>query len=201
MSEPDQINSAIKNRTQNITTEIGNDEVGLIVREVSGELKINIQSRVVARELFRNFKGINSSSLAKPCTFFEYDMGRIFLLGPYEWLISTRNNIDKVKTLFEKKYVGYFSCVDVTDGYTELKLSGNLLDHTLKQSLTYDYFALNLEEETESFRCIQTNFARVPVLFWKTSKLSVNLLVRRSYADYLIEWLSILNSEEKLVVL
>ena len=42
MSEPDQINSAIKNRTQNITTEIGNDEVGLIVREVSGELKINI---------------------------------------------------------------------------------------------------------------------------------------------------------------
>ena len=36
MSEPDQINSAIKNRTQNITTEIGNDEVGLIVREVSG---------------------------------------------------------------------------------------------------------------------------------------------------------------------
>ena len=26
MSEPDQINSAIKNRTQNITTEIGNDE-------------------------------------------------------------------------------------------------------------------------------------------------------------------------------
>ena len=156
MSEPDQINSAIKNRTQNITTEIGNDEVGLIVREVSGELKINIQSRVEARELFRNFKGINSSSLAKPCTFFEYDMGRIFLLGPYEWLISTRNNIDKVKTLFEKKYVGYFSCVDVTDGYTELKLSGNLLDHTLKQSLTYDYFALNLEEETESFRCIQT---------------------------------------------
>ena len=201
MSEPDQINSAIKNRTQNITTEIGNDEVGLIVREVSGELKINIQSRVEARELFRNFKGINSSSLAKPCTFFEYDMGRIFLLGPYEWLISTRNNIDKVKTLFEKKYVGYFSYVDVTDGYTELKLSGNLLDHTLKQSLTYDYFALNLEEETESFRCIQTNFARVPVFFWKTSKLSVNLLVRRSYADYLIEWLSILNSEEKLVVL
>ena len=201
MSEPDQINSAIKNRTQNITTEIGNDEVGLIVREVSGELKINIQSRVEARELFRNFKGINSNSLAKPCTFFEYDMGRIFLLGPYEWLISTRNNIDKVKTLFEKKYVGYFSCVDVTDGYTELKLSGNLLDHTLKQSLTYDYFALNLEEETESCRCIQTNFARVPVLFWKSSKLSVNLLVRRSYADYLIEWLSILNSEEKLVVL
>ena len=138
MSEPDQINSAIKNRTQNITTEIGNDEVGLIVREVSGELKINIQSRVEARELFRNFKGINSSSLAKPCTFFEYDMGRIFLLGPYEWLISTRNNMDKVKALFDKKYVGYFSCVDVTDGYTELKLSGNLLDHTLKQSLTYD---------------------------------------------------------------
>ena len=55
MSEPDQINSAIKNRTQNITTEIGNDEGGLIVREVSGELKINIQCRVEARELFRNF--------------------------------------------------------------------------------------------------------------------------------------------------
>ena len=78
MSEPDQINSAIKNRTQNITTEIGNDEVGLIVREVSGELKINIQSRVEARELFRNFKGINSSSLAKPCTFFEYDRVEYF---------------------------------------------------------------------------------------------------------------------------
>lgn len=201
MSEPDQINSAIKNRIQIVNTEIGNDEVGLIVREVSGELKINIQSRVEAQELFRNFEGINPKSLAKPCTFFEYDMGRIFLLGPSEWLISTRNDIDKVEALFDKKYVGYFSCVDVTDGYTELKISGNLLDHILKQSLTYDYFALNLMEETESFRCVQTNFARVPALFWKSSKLSVNLLVRRSYADYLIEWLSILNSEEKLVVL
>ena len=38
MSEPDQINSAIKNRIQIVNTEIGNDEVGLIVREVSGEL-------------------------------------------------------------------------------------------------------------------------------------------------------------------
>ena len=201
MSEPDQINSAIKNRIQIVNTEIGNDEVGLIVREVSGELKINIQSRVEAQELFRNFEGINPNSLAKPCSFFEYDMGRIFLLGPSEWLISTRNDMDKVKALFDKKYVGYFSCVNVTDGYTELKISGNLLDHILKQSLTYDYFALNLMEETESLRCVQTNFARVPVLFWKSSKLSVNLLVRRSYADYLIEWLSILNSEEKLVVL
>ena len=201
MSEPDQINSAIKNRIQIVNTEIGNDEVGLIVREVSGELKINIQSRVEAQELFCNFNGINSDSLAKPCTFFEYDMGRIFLLGPSEWLISTRDDMDKVKALFDKKYVGYFSCVNVTDGYTELKISGNLLDHILKQSLTYDYFALNLMEETESFRCIQTNFARVPVLFWKSSKLSINLLVRRSYADYLIEWFSILNSEEKLVVL
>ena len=201
MSEPDQINSAIKNRIQIVNTDIGNDEVGLIVREVSGELKINIQSRVEAQELFRNFEGINPNSLAKPCSFFEYDMGRIFLLGPSEWLISTRNDMDKVKALFDKKYVGYFSCVNVTDSYTELKISGNLLDHILKQSLTYDYFALNLMEETESFRCVQTNFARVPVLFWKSSKLSVNLLVRRSYADYLIEWLSILNSEEKLVVL
>ena len=201
MSEPDQINSAIKNRIQIVNTEIGNDEVGLIVREVSGELKINIQSRVEAQELFRNFEGINPNSLAKPCSFFEYNMGRIFLLGPSEWLISTKNDIDKVKALFDKKNIGYFSCVDVTDGYTELKISGNLLDHILKQSLTYDYFALNLMEETESFRCIHTNFARVPVLFWKSSKLSVNLLVRRSYADYLIEWLSILNSEEKLVVL
>ena len=163
MSEPDQINSAIKNRIQIVNTEIGNDEVGLIVREVSGELKINIQSRVEAQELFRNFKGIKSDSLAKPCTFFEYDMGRIFLLGPSEWLISTRNDMDKVKALFDEKYVGYFSCVNVTDGYTELKISGNLLDHILKQSLTYDYFALNLMEETESFRCVQTNFARVPV--------------------------------------
>ena len=201
MSEPDQINSAIKNRIQIVNTEIGNDEVGLIVREVSGELKINIQSRVEAQELFCNFNGINSDSLAQPCTFFEYDMGRIFLLGPSEWLISTRNDIDKVEALFDKKYVGYFSCVDVTDGYTEIKISGNLLDHILKQSLTYDYFALKLMEETESLRCVQTNFARVPVLFWKSSKLSVNLLVRRSYADNLIEWLSILNSEEKLVVL
>ena len=128
MSEPDQINSAIKNRIQIIDTEICNDEAGLMVREVSGELKINIQSKVEAQELFCNFKGIKSSSLANPCTFFEYDMGRIFLLGPYEWLISTRNNVDTVKTLFEKKYVGYFSCVDVTDGFTELKISGNLLE-------------------------------------------------------------------------
>ena len=67
--------------------------------------------------------------------------------------------------------------------------------------MTCDLRDFNLEEDTESNKCVQINFAKMPVVFWKNSKLSVNLLVRRSYADYLIDWLLEIGSEDGCEIL
>ena len=67
--------------------------------------------------------------------------------------------------------------------------------------MTCDLRDFNLEEDTESNQCVQTNFAKMPIVFWKNSKLSVNLLVRRSYADYLIDWLLEIGSEDGCEIL
>ena len=106
------------------------------------------------------------------CHYFNFSFGRVFWLGPHEWLISTNNDLREIAAYFNDNFSNEIALSDVTDGYCELSLEGESLLKILKQAMTCDLRDFNLEEDTESNKCVQTNFAKMPVVFWKNSKFS-----------------------------
>ncbi len=193
--------SAIRNREGEIKRLNSVSQVGINVREISGSNKINIQSHLSAETLFKSPEKSSSFDIEGQCHYFNFSFGRVFWLGPHEWLISTNNDPREIAAYYNDNFSNDIALSDVTDGYCELSLEGESLLKILKQAMTCDLKDFNLEEDTESNQCVQTNFAKMPVVFWKNSKLSVNLLVRRSYADYLIDWLLEIGSEDGCEIL
>ena len=189
MHESIESNSAIKNRKGEIRLLNSVSQGGIKVREILGSNKINVQSYLSAATLFKSPEKPSPSEIEGQCHYFNLSFGRVFWLGPHEWLISTNKDPCEMEAYFSNNVSNEIALSDVTDGYCELSLEGESLLKILKQAMTCDLRRFNLEEDTESKECVQTNFAKMPVVFWKNSKLSVSLLVRRSYADYLVDWL------------
>ena len=189
MHESIESNSAIKNRKGEIRLLNSVSRGGIKVREILGSNKINVQSYLSAATLFKSPEKPSPSEIEGQCHYFNLSFGRVFWLGPHEWLISTNKDPCEMEAYFSNNVSNEIALSDVTDGYCELSLEGESLLKILKQAMTCDLRRFNLEEDAELKECVQTNFAKMPVVFWKNSKLSVSLLVRRSYADYLVDWL------------
>lgn len=201
MHESIESNSAIKNRKGEIRLLNSVSQGGIKVREILGSNKINVQSYLSAATLFKSPEKPSPSEIEGQCHYFNLSFGRVFWLGPHEWLISTNKDLCEMEAYFSDNVSNEIALSDVTDGYCELSLEGESLLKILKQAMTCDLRRFNLEEETESTECVQTNFAKMPVVFWKNSKLSVSLLVRRSYADYLVDWLLEIGSDDGCEIL
>jgi sarcosine oxidase subunit gamma len=115
-------------------------------------------------------------------------------LSPDEWLLITQNSKDvelasRLRTALHDLHV---AITDLPDGQTTLHLSGaNALDVLRKGC------HLDLHPSVFGFRnCAQTLVAKAPVVVWRGDDLSCfNLIIRRSFAEYLALWLQDAGSE------
>jgi heterotetrameric sarcosine oxidase gamma subunit len=85
---------------------------------------------------------------------------------------------------------GHIAVVDVSGGQTLVNLRGIrvALDTVLKKSSVYD-FAAWADAPSGSGRCVQTTFASASALFSNKPDGSYDLVIRRSFADYVAQWL------------
>lgn len=122
----------------------------------------------------------------QPCTSSNNDETRLYWLGPNEWLIIVQqDSAPNVEQKLRDALTGHFSVVTVTGGQTLINISGSQVHSLLKKSSVYDFHPSNFQVND----CVQTTFAKATALFSKREDGSFDIVIRRSFADYLATWM------------
>jgi sarcosine oxidase subunit gamma len=124
-----------------------------------------------------------------PNTFFDTGPTRVLWMGPNEWLIVTEETEDGVVAAsLRKRLTGRFCAVtEVGSGQTVITVAGFRARDVVAQGCTLDLhprvFGVG--------HCAQTRLAKAGIVLAQTSEMpTFDLVVRRSFADYLWLWLS-----------
>jgi len=122
---------------------------------------------------------------------------RLYWLGPNEWLAIVRGGSEAgVEARLRQTLTGHFAVVDLSGGQTLVTLSGEAVGMLLKKSSVYDFHASHFRQG----RCVQTAFAKASALVSKNADGSFDLVIRRSFCDYLFRWIVDAASEYGLEV-
>ena len=170
----------------------GPAEKGLRVRERPHKghlaLRANVNGNADDRAFTEGVERVLSLALpTAPCAFAADAATAAYWLGPGEWLllIDSHTQTAALEARLRETVETHFSAVDVSGGQTLINLSGPAVAAVMKKSCVYDFSAANFP----AGRCVQTVFAKAGALVAKTADGSLDIIIRRSFADYLAEWL------------
>jgi len=113
---------------------------------------------------------------------------RIYWLGPDEWLIMTAaGQQEELKAKLHKALAGVFSSVvDNSSGLTTLHITGDNAAALLATDCPLDVHA----REFKAGQCAQTRLAKAGMtLSPLANETGFEVIIRRSFADYLLLWL------------
>jgi sarcosine oxidase subunit gamma len=164
----------------------GENQPAVLVREALPRTHLNLRGNPDDPEFCGGVESVSGLPLPRlPCTFAGSGESGLYWLGPDEWLLIAAAPGAELETLLREALSGHVSIVDVSGGQTLLNLSGEGLPQLLMKSCHYDFHPANFGPG----RCVQTNFARAGALAAGLEDGSVDLVIRRSYSDYLARWL------------
>ena len=110
----------------------------------------------------------------------------VYWLGPDEWLIVVPAGREAgLEQGLRDTAAGSFSIVDTSGANCFLNLSGPAVGYVLQKSSPYDFHPRNFP----AGRCVQTVFAKASALVAANGDGSFDLVVRRSYIDYVRLWI------------
>lgn len=133
----------------------------------------------------------------EPLTSVEQGGYSIRWMSPDEWLIIVPGSkIFAVETKFCDEMEGHYSLVNSSGGSTILELSGANVVDLLKKCTPVD---LHLSEFPVD-KVVATVFAKSVAVIRRTGEHSFELVIRRSFADYLWLWLQDASREYGLVI-
>lgn len=113
--------------------------------------------------------------------------GRIFWLGPSEWLVWTEAREEKLSALAEALTDLHAAVVDVSDYYAVLRLSGELAREVLAHGCPLDLH----EGVFKAGDCAQTRFRAAALLIYQADdKPTYDVQMRWSYAEYMRRYLA-----------
>lgn len=114
---------------------------------------------------------------------------RIYWLGPNEWLICSESA--DAHTLLKKLHAALagevYALTDVSAGQVRLQLSGDAARHVLARGCTLDFDPAVFGPG----QCAQSGLAKATVLIaLHDDTPCFEIMVRRSFADYVLRWLN-----------
>ena len=123
----------------------------------------------------------------EPNTAWEDGPRAALWLGPDEWLILGRpGDGPTIVAELEAALAGmHHSVVDVSANRVALEISGGRAKEVLSKGCSLD---LDPRGGWTAGRCAQTLLARVPVILHERAE-TTGILVRPSFAEYLVDWL------------
>jgi len=124
----------------------------------------------------------------KPGTYRRSGNTSIYWLGPNEWLVTATSDALSLGSALRQELKGHVAVVDVSGGQTQVNLSGEQVDTLLQKASVYD-FGSWAEASDQGGRCTQSTFASASALVAKNVDGSVDLIIRRSFSDYIMQWL------------
>ena len=123
------------------------------------------------------------------CTYHRKGNTSIYWLGPSEWLvIEIGGEAQIIEAAMRKALKGHIAIVDVSGGQTCINLRGLGVATVLKKSTVYDLEAWDLAT-LNAGRVVQTTFAKASAVISNRSDGSYDLVIRRSFSDYIAQWL------------
>lgn len=133
-------------------------------------------------------KALGTTIPVKPNTVSKDDNTTVVWLGPNEWLVITPPGQESmISDSLHKDLDGIHSSVtDVTGGHTVLTIKGQHARNTLSKDCSLDIHPRVFGPG----QCAQTLIAKVGVtIVHNENSPSYDLIVRRSFAEYLGQWL------------
>jgi sarcosine oxidase subunit gamma len=119
-------------------------------------------------------------------------------LGPDEWLliVPSGEEFAAEKSLREALGGQHHQVVNVSGGQTILELTGPKVRELLMKSSTYDVHPRNFPVG----KAVGTTFAKTQLVIRRTGEETWELLVRRSFSDYIWLWLQDASAEFGLAI-
>jgi sarcosine oxidase subunit gamma len=173
--------------TQQLAAGLGSE--GVRIAELAAEAYVNLRGDPVDGRLSQGVQTVLAVALpAQPNTFTAGGPHRCIWLGPDEWLLSGEASIgEELTNRVALALTGQpVSLIDVSAAYATLQLTGPRSREVLAKACSLDFH----ERAFRPGQCAQSNFARTQALVTLESDAPVfRLIVRRSFAPYLAEWL------------
>lgn len=189
MSEQSPLLSPLMNR-QNDSQPAGIPFRGVKVAELAFLSHFNLrlqQSDPKADLAVKSLLGVELPT--EPNTFDIFDNLLCAWLGPDEWLMMTPQEQPELmcQQLREELRDAFAIVHDMTSAQTIIRLTGSKITEFLGRGISYDLHPRVFKPG----QCVQCVMARVPVivLCHTATERTIDLVVRRSYADYLWNWL------------
>lgn len=118
-------------------------------------------------------------------------------IAPDEWLLSLPNvQVFDLETRFRAEMSGHHSLVNGSGGMTVYKIRGKHVVDMLKKSTPVDLH----DSEFPVGKVVSTVFAKAGAVIRRTGESEFELVVRRSYADYIWLWIQDASQEYGLAV-
>ena len=170
---------------------------GVMLREVPVTGLLTIRAKADNASLAGALKSVLSLSI--PSTLQSNSNGDYCLrwMSPDEWLLSAPiSELFDIENKLREVLSGHVALVNVSGGYTLLELSGEQVLNVLKKSMHYDVHPRNLAVG----KVVNTSFAKSQVTLRCVAESHYELVVRRSFADYIWLWLQTSSREYGLQV-
>ena len=164
------------------------------MKEKSPVVKINLRGNLQNKEFISKVGRILEIILPKvACNISKKEKISSLWLGPNEWLIVSNDEISKETNTYEVEQLLFNeiskgnlgSVTNVTDQFTIFSLSGSDIFEVLSKGSPFDFGS----EDFDDNKVVQTILNNVDVTIHKKNKNNVDLYVRRSFANYLWNWL------------
>ncbi len=128
----------------------------------------------------------------------ENDAVRVYWLCPNEWLLLVAEGAEgqteaDLRAAMEGQHI---AVTDLSSGQTLINLSGENLPEVMMKSTVYDCHESNFPVG----KAVQTTFAKAGATIYKCADGSYDLVIRRSFADYIFLWLKDACAEYGLAV-
>jgi len=164
------------------------------MEEKTSIAKINLRGNLKNIEFTTNVEKIIGMSLPKEADNISVkEKITLLWLGPNEWLLVSNVEIAKESNIYELEQVLFDrisktnlgAVTNVTDHFTIFSLSGSNIFEVLSKGCPYDFDSENFSDN----KVVQTILNHIDVTIHRKSKNDIDLYVRRSFADYLWNWL------------
>lgn len=112
---------------------------------------------------------------------------KIYCTSPDEWMIITKEDqeLELEKNLRIALEGEHFAVINVTGGFTTVKIDGKSSRELISKGTSFDIHP----QSFKSGQSAQTHFAHAVILLELIEKNEFNLVIRRSFAEYLWDYL------------
>ena len=162
-------------------------EVSVEIKEIKGLNHLVLRGKSEDPAFFYGVEqAIGVELPTTPGTSVQTDVLRVFWQSPDEWLIIAEPNLAcGIESALHKHLVGHYAITEVSSGQTLVTLSGENAENVIKKSTLYDVHI----RQFPVGRVVGTSFAKSQVQIRRVSEKAFEIIIRRSFADYIWMWL------------